>query len=487
MARTSKKVIEPVVVKSGVGVAEVVVPVTVETDGPTAPKKPRATKRPRKPAAAKPKLPDHDDARELARRFDEATRRLHEFGRVAGEVLDSLESLRRERQEVAREMKDFRREAAAAREELHRATAELKSAATTATELKKAAGAVGDLKAAAAAATELKATAKSATADVKASASAASDLKASSTKANESVRLAGESGQKLLRELKDELAPFTQGLREARPHLVALPGQAASAAAEFDKVARSLPDAARQVREVEDQIRESNLRLADLREQVQASELRLAVVEQQVREGETRLVNARQQLEQAEQQWKEREPAEELEVTRNRLGLTVGTGVVVDEVQPGLSAEVAGLRPGDVLRSVNGAPARSGAAVRRLVRDAVGQQVALSVTRAGEHIGMTARLNGSDSEESEEDRNRLGMILGPGVVVDEVVPGSPAESAGLLPGDIIKSVNGTAIDNGEQLRQLVQLVSTVDDITLEFVRAGKTCEVQVGPPVPMPA
>src|SRR5207253_1944550 len=54
-----------------------------------------------------------------------------------------------------------------------------------------------------------------------------------------------------------------------------------------------------------------------------------------------------------------------------------------------------------------------------------------------------------------ETHNRLGATVDPGVVVAEVLPGTPAEYAGLTMGDMILAVNGTDVFSGDDLRDLI--------------------------------
>jgi S1-C subfamily serine protease len=49
----------------------------------------------------------------------------------------------------------------------------------------------------------------------------------------------------------------------------------------------------------------------------------------------------------------------------------------------------------------------------------------------------------------------LGLEVAPGVVVAEVLPETPAEAAGMAPGDIITEVGGVPVHTGLQLRELV--------------------------------
>ncbi len=60
-----------------------------------------------------------------------------------------------------------------------------------------------------------------------------------------------------------------------------------------------------------------------------------------------------------------------------------------------------------------------------------------------------------------------------------IVPGSPADKAGLEAEDIILEVNGTKVDSTNTLISLINQYSVGDTITLKVERAGKTLDIPV--------
>src|SRR5256714_13420433 len=58
------------------------------------------------------------------------------------------------------------------------------------------------------------------------------------------------------------------------------------------------------------------------------------------------------------------------------------------------------------------------------------------------------------------------------VVVDEIVPGSPAEDAHLQKGDVIRKFDGHDVKSFSDLRNLVSQVDLNKKVELEIVRAG---------------
>jgi S1-C subfamily serine protease len=74
----------------------------------------------------------------------------------------------------------------------------------------------------------------------------------------------------------------------------------------------------------------------------------------------------------------------------------------------------------------------------------------------------------------------LGLPSAQGVVVVEVYPLSPAESAGLKRGDIIVAIDGKAITSMEELRTAVRTHRFGEQVRLRLMRGdGSTEEVKV--------
>src|SRR5262249_28035236 len=64
-----------------------------------------------------------------------------------------------------------------------------------------------------------------------------------------------------------------------------------------------------------------------------------------------------------------------------------------------------------------------------------------------------------------------------GVVVEEVMPGSPAAQAQLQPGDIIRKFNGHDVKNMVALKNIVGQTELNRNVELEVVRDGKPLKV----------
>lgn len=148
-------------------------------------------------------------------------------------------------------------------------------------------------------------------------------------------------------------------------------------------------------------------------------------------------------------------------------------GALVSSVVPDSAAAQAGLKAGDVILKYNGAMiADAGQLSARVNMTAPGDRATLEIWRHGEPMTMTARI-GSATEVTAaanapdaQARTSLGLSLRPltqderdqarvssGLVVENA-QGRAAE-AGIQPGDVVLSVDGTPVQSVSQLRDLV--------------------------------
>lgn len=77
----------------------------------------------------------------------------------------------------------------------------------------------------------------------------------------------------------------------------------------------------------------------------------------------------------------------------------------------------------------------------------------------------------------------LFMALGEVIAaprVGQVIPGSPAAAAGFLPGDLIRSINGRAVDEGADVTEVVML-SAGDPLRFIVDRAGREVQLTATP------
>ncbi|HUV45803.1 MAG TPA: RIP metalloprotease RseP [Dehalococcoidia bacterium] len=146
--------------------------------------------------------------------------------------------------------------------------------------------------------------------------------------------------------------------------------------------------------------------------------------------------------------------------------VVVGNGVMVHSIVEGSPAEVAGIEPGDVILEVNRQPVYKWGDIKNMVNS----------SKEGEEITLLLQRDGSQSETSlkpEFDpalgRRAIGVLLCWNIV-DQVGEGSPADEAGIMPGDTILSINGQAIYNEKSMSAALASIAEGEGIGLALLR-----------------
>ncbi|MER8882506.1 DegQ family serine endoprotease [Mesorhizobium sp. M0633] len=161
------------------------------------------------------------------------------------------------------------------------------------------------------------------------------------------------------------------------------------------------------------------------------------------------------------------------------LGIDKPTGALVSSVEEAGPAAKAGLKPGDVVLSLNGKPVESvGALDYRMATLSIGTNASFGVLSKGQQVTMDIALErppeGAKAAELTlrgrspfsgakvaELSPRLAQRLGlrtdvKGVTVVDINRDSPAADFGFQPGDIVREVNGLTIDKAATLEQVAQ-------------------------------
>jgi len=247
----------------------------------------------------------------------------------------------------------------------------------------------------------------------------------------------------------------------------------------------------RTVSEVEKQLAHLRQERAEMQTLLQALPTEIAAIEQRIEAVRTRIRETDQKMEKAEASPPASEglPASGPQATPAKpqepphlLGMTVESGLVVAEVEPDSPAAQAGLAMGDEIVSINGIPAVDAAKLRDLIHVVQGEEIILRIARNGSQQDCKVRYEAASTENSPtHGETRLGLTVAAGVVVAEVLPGTPAERAGIAPGDTIRAANGTPITSSLQLRELLHQSAPEHEITLQTNRGTDAREVKVAP------
>ena len=191
--------------------------------------------------------------------------------------------------------------------------------------------------------------------------------------------------------------------------------------------------------------------------------------------------------------------------TAKALHLPENSGALLAGVLPRGPAATAGLEPGDVIQSVNGQTvANPRELALNIASVAPGQEAHLTVLHDGKTRDVTLKVGSMPDERrattdqpNPTNGPKIGLALAPlspdlrerldvpdgteGSVIRSVEPGSPADSAGLRPGDVIVSVDRHAVGSpAETVRAIRGAVNGQHtSLALRILRHGASAFVGV--------
>ena len=173
------------------------------------------------------------------------------------------------------------------------------------------------------------------------------------------------------------------------------------------------------------------------------------------------------------------------------FNLPDATGALVSQVTPDSPASKAGLKSGDVLRKINGDKVENASALQVAVSEMrPGNAIELGILRDGKpetikvtvgqyHSGTEVGQNsGADTQQhgkigisvdnlSPDVRSQLNIPSNvKGAAIQSVRPGSPADDAGLAPGDVILEVDRKPVQDANSLVSQLRSVPSGKDILL---------------------
>jgi serine protease Do len=173
------------------------------------------------------------------------------------------------------------------------------------------------------------------------------------------------------------------------------------------------------------------------------------------------------------------------------LNVDKARGALVAEVNDKSPAEKAGIKRGDVIVAYDGKNVDESASLPALVASsAVGKTVPVEILRDGksqtlnvtvaklkdESVALVGKHEKSNwglslRELRPQERSRMGLKDRDGVVIENVVPDSPAADAGVQPGDIILQVNRVSVDSVDAVKAEVGKAKTDKPLLLLLRRA----------------
>ncbi len=185
------------------------------------------------------------------------------------------------------------------------------------------------------------------------------------------------------------------------------------------------------------------------------------------------------------------------------FGLSKPKGALVGDVSPKSPAAAAGLQRGDVILGLNDKPVEDAGHLRNVIASTPpGTTLSLTILREGkeQRVPVTIgeqppqRLAAREEAPPTEPTRDLGLLVtdptpdllrrldlprgARGALVREVQPGSPAQEAGLRPGDLIQEVNRRPIRSAREFAETLRQQKG-KDLLLLVNRGGSTAFVVV--------
>lgn len=194
------------------------------------------------------------------------------------------------------------------------------------------------------------------------------------------------------------------------------------------------------------------------------------------------------------------------------MGLGDQAAISISQILKGSPAAKAGLKERDLILSVDGVPLKRYTPRRVVVADfeqqiarkGIGESMILGISRGGELKEIEAVLEQSPRPVRQAERKyfeetgltirefvvydnvsmKLDLELDevPGVVVSFVKPNSNAHTGGVQDGDLIKEIDGTAIENFDQAILILEELESQDnknDFVMLIARGAETSVLRV--------
>jgi regulator of sigma E protease len=132
----------------------------------------------------------------------------------------------------------------------------------------------------------------------------------------------------------------------------------------------------------------------------------------------------------------------------------------IGRVAPDSPAAEVGLRTGDLVTAIDGSTVAHWEDLERAIQSSHGRPLQLTVARDGVERSVTVAPQRRTVEDPvfRDPREIWDIGAGPKLTpqIGAVNPGSPAERAGLRPGDVVVSVGGQPVHTREELMQAIQ-------------------------------
>ena len=184
------------------------------------------------------------------------------------------------------------------------------------------------------------------------------------------------------------------------------------------------------------------------------------------------------------------------------FGLSTQDGIVVTQVEPGSSAEQAGVQSQDIIVAVNGESMKSVGPFRNTIAlISPGEKTLLTIWRDGNKMDIEVTMGQREqavaatsetmnhfekwgieiAEITDENREEFELRTQDGLVVTAVEPRSRAAANGVRPGQLLVGINTTAVKDLESLGEAMEAAAQTKRPIRLVLRQGNWTVLAVMP------
>jgi len=178
-----------------------------------------------------------------------------------------------------------------------------------------------------------------------------------------------------------------------------------------------------------------------------------------------------------------------------QFNLDKAEGVLIADVVPQGPAEESGLARGDIVLSVNDKAVNKTQELQDAIRALqIGDKATLKVKRDGKEISFVVKIGEMPADETLTTKDKVfteqtglrvdtvtpdiarkaGLSKVTGVVITDIIPGSPAEDMGLKTGDIILEANRKEVSSISDWENIISKLAPGDTLLLLIFRSNRT-------------
>lgn len=157
------------------------------------------------------------------------------------------------------------------------------------------------------------------------------------------------------------------------------------------------------------------------------------------------------------------------------VNVVAGNGVMVHSVIENSAAEEAGVEAGDVILEIDGVRIHKWGDMQNIINSSKeGQELTFRLQK--DNSSYQAKLK--SQYDPDLGRRLIGVLLGWNIV-NNVLESSPADKAGITPGDTILGINGQAVYSKEGMSDILNAVEEGQEIQLTLLRGEEAVMVSV--------